>query len=206
MDTTWPKLPAQDRANGFEITMSGWSWPHDINRSNARPSGILSQLEWVPGKPTEWSPVTRRRFLPVSRGWSTASIGSGTKALLTSIDQQILATGEGAAKHVTEDQVERILVDTIRSAATPGSGIGQDLMSVYLPIRGGNPRVRYFRTHSDSLAYSPAFILSEGIVYPSALGGPMRPQIGNVEIEAIPPYTGDGNSNSMSSQPRPPFQ
>lgn len=202
VDSTFPLLPPEDRANGLEVMVCGWTWPRDVNRSNAQPSTILRQFGYLPGGDADWISTPRRRYRNISTGWDIASIGAGSNALLRRITDQL------RDRNTTQDDVEATIVNAVRDAAIPGSGIGRNLTSIFLPIYG-EPRVRYFRDHADEIAFTPAFVLRGGIYYPQVLQGQL-PEIqyaedGWIRIEVVPPFSSGNHTSSMGSQGRPPL-
>lgn len=210
------QLPAErvrpaDRS--LELLISGWTWPRDVGRrDSARPSTYAVAIAHDGKRSSTCSvtPLRRRRYRRESTGWATCSIGAGRKGQFREINNRL------RNRRTRADDVELELVRTIRNAAArPNSGIGKNLVSVYLPITANeDPRIRYWRDTElrDVNAYTPAFVSWAGaIIHPGTFTG--AGQLGlthhdtqgrerTIRIEAIPPMVGD--VDTFRSQKRKP--
>jgi hypothetical protein len=203
-------LPATLRANGLEILISGWTWPHDINHGNARPSTFSRQIrhDGVADRRCEQVSGRSRVYSSTASGWSLLSIGAD------SVDLHHITDRLRGRPRADQWEVEAVITDEIRVVAkVPNSGIGRDLMSIYLPIARAAPKIRFLRDvelNRSPSAYSPALVFTSGLVaYPSVLTGDRPPDLGAsfplIEIQCVPPFAG-ASGNSMSSQRRRPLK
>lgn len=158
------------RDEGLEVMICGWTWPKDIGKTNSRPS-TFAQMIAHRGKPNSLCHVesaARRRYRPESPNWELISIGAGDRQLLRTITSRVSERGR-----TTADDVELIIRDCIREfASRPERGVGENLVSIYLPISlPEHPRVRYLRSvETDRDIFTPSVIMTGGLImYPQVL-------------------------------------
>ena len=209
------RLPRErHHKHGIEVLLSGWTWPRNVGQGNARPSTFCRSISHDGS--TDHACITerfpRRHFARESRGWQIVSIGAGSNRLLQSI------TDEMRERRTIADDVEAIIVRLIREyAARPNSGVGTDLMSIYLPIAAPEtPRIRFLRNDSRTVdAYTPSLISTGGaIIYPMLIqgradnsfiyGGTDADPVG-VKLEVVPALENQRHLSSVRSQPRRNF-
>lgn len=206
------RLRAVDRAHGLEVLVTGWTWPRRCNEGGRRPSTFAQVIshDGSRGNPCKVTSIPSRPFLSRARGWSVVAIGMPTRKMLDNINANIRA----APKPISPRAFEDILAQEIRGAASRlDSGIGTNLMSLYMPITmTDSPRVRYLRDPTQQqtrAAYTPAFIFSGGsITYPSIITGSGKLSLTSddpgrsIQIECDPPLKGSMPLMEISSQRR----
>lgn len=194
-----PKQRVQLQDRRVEVLVTGWTWPRDIGRSNARPSTFAVSMAHSGRSGTTCDLIKhpRRRYRSQSTGWMFLSIGAGTRRQLSGLTEWM------KSRPTRADEVEQKIVDTIREQGrVDNSTVGTNLVSTYLPIIGDEPRIRYFRDESTPPvdAFMPAVAMASGLIsYPSIFsgGGTLRIGYGGTEespavikIESVPPMAG----------------
>jgi len=197
------ELPLGQRTRpryGLEVLISGWSYPRIWRRG--RPAACWSWTITHSGNPRARCQIRRSqrfRFADPSRTWQYSAIGRDDLVDLPTLHKKLAVPGT----HITPDVAEQALVEAIREAAhMPRSGVGTDVMSVYL-----NPlpwkfrqHARYFRdlTVKDiRLGYAPAIVAPTGIFPPQRMtrsGGHAfvfngeTPYEFQYDMETVPPW------------------
>lgn len=212
MEHNIPAQPKRNRPARLEVLIAGWTWPHDVGHGNYRPStfGRMFVHSGESGTVCEATAAPSLPYLRTSRRRPMLmSIGVDSPGLLQRMSDRINAEGQ-----TTEIDIERIVTEEIRAVARVcNSGVGTDLMSVYLPVEYTHEGyLRFLRdttVSTGNVAYSPAVIRTGGmIMYPQVMAGNLpelrsgsdaRPSI--IKVEVLPPLP-LGAISMMSSQAR----
>ncbi len=224
INSRFPNQYANERAQGLELLISGWTWrPRDRRMGVGRPRMFVAQAVW--------DPKSRRMALsviprPLRALWCSAaprsasfscSIGSDAGVRRTFDDvHESLSTIEGSYEPAT---ALRVLSDGMRRAAAlpKGSTIGTDLVAV-LHSPGLSPLITsvYMPTEDSVLnAYTP-WVIGDQLACPPMMftgldwhldGGdldaPSNPVVAFKSLNRRPREAGELLA-TLSSQPRAP--
>lgn len=207
LESEVPKQPHDWRARRIEILITGWTWPRRNTNGRRRATfGVALTHDGKAGSRVEESRLPRIVFSPTLKTKSLSMIGACDRALGQSIIDRL-----GATPDWTPDDAERVIVEAIRSRATPGSGIGADLMSIMIPQPGGDLRACYW--WDEAKGYQPTYlpaIVTPGMVVPPSVTnsdgwGICYPWFGGSErcimVTSVPPQPVT-HSHAINSQSR----
>lgn len=185
--------------HGLEILMSAWSYPRLVHKASRRPTSWSCTIVHTgnPGSRSRVERGPRFQYRELSKkGWYSA-IGRADLIDLAAVHKKLSSLDS----HITPQRAEPLLVEAIREIAMiPRSGVGTDVMSVYLnPVPWTfQQHAHYYRDVSlgdERVGYAPAIIAPTGIFPPQRMtrsGGHALVFDGETryqyDMETIPPW------------------